>query len=100
MSTLKELRREWDEVTLLKMFEIPVIDKRTGEHEYILFNIDFDNICFIASHEALSTEQENSNKIAFVDWLIDVDFSLDENLQTLHELCMNAIIDSEFFNLE
>jgi hypothetical protein len=52
----------------------------------------------VAQHESLSTEQEQSDKIAFVSIDIDPDFSIDENLQELYSECNTAIIDSEFFD--
>jgi hypothetical protein len=96
MQTIKE---KFEALQLIKVFEIPVRDMRTGEGDYILFDIRIERNQFIASHVGLTQEQEQSDKVAFVSSDIDEDFSLDENLQALHELCVNAIIDSEFYRL-
>jgi hypothetical protein len=47
----------------------------------------------------LTEEEEKSEKIAFDSVEIDMDFSLDENLQSLYDEIINSIIDSEFFKL-
>jgi hypothetical protein len=99
MKTLKEFRKEWEEITLMKLFEIPVKNKRTNEADYIIFDISIIGWSFVAQHEALTTKQENNKKIAFVSVSIDKDFSIDEHLQALYSECINAIIDSEFFEL-
>ena len=100
MDRVRALHDQWDAVTLEKCFEEEVIRKATGEREYILFNVRIkDDFTFIAEHEALTREQEESGKIAFRQWHIDTAFSLDNHLQALHELCLNAIIESEFFRL-
>ena len=96
---MNNLINEWDAVTKIKVFEIPVIDKRTKEKDYIVFDIDIEDGKFIALHESLTTEQENSDKISFVSIDIDTDFSLDENLQELYSACIDAICESEFFTL-
>lgn len=96
---MKNLINEWDKVTLMKIFEIEVIDKRTKETDYIIFDIDIEDGKFIAQHIGLTTEQENSDKIAYTSIDIDTDFSLDENLQELYRACIDAICESEFFEL-
>ena len=96
---LQEFKQEWNNIEKMKLFEIEVTDKRNGEVDYIIFDISIQGRRFVAQHVGMSAKQDRSKKIAFVDWKIDTDFSLDENLQTLHELCLNAIIDSEYFRL-
>lgn len=100
LEPINSLLEEWEECDKIKVFEMPVIDKRTGSEEYITFDIAIDNDQFVAQHEALNAEQAASNLIASVQIDIDYDFSLDENLQALHEACTYAIMDSEFFELE
>lgn len=97
---MNKLLKEWENCRLIKIFEVPVIDKRTGEKEYIIFDISINNDQFIAQHEPLNAPQVESNLIASVQTDIDYDFSLDENLQALHEACTYAIADSEFFELK
>ena len=94
---LSEFKTEWGNIELMKIFEIPVIDKRTGEDDYIIFDIDIVGRSFIASHVALSTKQDKSKKIAFVKHVLDLDFSIDKNLQELSDICWHAINDSEYF---
>jgi hypothetical protein len=81
------------------MFEIETIDKRTKEQEHIIFNISIQNNKFIAQHVALNEAQQQSNKIAFCSTSIDSFFSLDENLQDLYDECIQAIIESTFYEL-
>jgi hypothetical protein len=99
MKKLAQFIAEWESITKMKLFEIEVIDKRTNETDYIIFDIFINGRSFIAQHESLSTKQEKSKKIAFCKVVIDLDFSLDQNLQELYSECQEAIIDSEFFEL-
>lgn len=100
MNRLKQLREEWNASTLMKIFEIEVIDKRTNEKDYIIFDIEIEGNKFKATHIPLTEAEETSNKIAFKTVNIDSDFSLDENLQELFEECTTAIMDSDFYTLE
>lgn len=84
---------------LLPLFEIAVIDKRTGEKDYIIFEIHTTQRSLIAQHEALSERQNKSKKIAFCRVLIDKSFSLNHHLQELHAECIEAINNSEWFEL-
>ncbi len=76
-----------------------VHDKRTGEKDYIIFDIFTTQRSFVAQHSALSEKQEKSKKIAFVRIPIDKTFSLNHHLQELYAECQTAIIDSEWYNL-
>ena len=96
---MKNLKLEFEQCDKIKIFEIEVIDKRTQETEYIIFDIDIDKNSFVASHESLTVKQEKSKKIAMLKMKIDKDFSLDEILQELYEMCINAICISDFFEL-
>jgi hypothetical protein len=82
---------------LINVFEVPVIDKRTNEQEYIIFSISIEGSHFVASHVALTEKQQKSRKIAYVKERIDTDFSLNENLQCLYDSCINAILGSDFY---
>ncbi len=94
---MKEIKKQWDEVNRIKVFEIPVIDKKSGEKDIIMFNIDLVGDKFKASHIALNKKEEQSDLIAFKEITIDEDLSLDENLTALYEECSNAIFYSEFY---
>jgi len=99
METTNKIKAEFDSLKLERIFEIQVIRKSTGEIDYIIFNIEIVGNEFRAYHESLTTEQNNSEKIAFCSVEIDPDFSLDENLSELYSECEQAIVDSEFYVL-
>jgi hypothetical protein len=96
---MEKLQKEWDNVTLSKIFEVEVLDKRTNKIEYITFNISMDNGLFIAQHESMNELQEKSNKIAFTQIEIDSNFGLDSNLQELYSACIDTVMESDFFEL-
>lgn len=82
---------------IIPMFEIPVIDKRTGKNDYIIFDISISVGEIIAQHIALNSNEEKSEKIAFKSIEIDEDFDLQHHLEELHDEIWHAINDSEFF---
>ena len=96
---MKTLKEQWDEVTQIKVFEIPVLDRRTNEADHIIFDISIDGDTFEAQHPALNQYQAKSNKIAYISIDIDDDFNLDHHLQELYDACVMAILESEFFEL-
>lgn len=96
---MKNIKKEFQKCDKIKIFEIEVVEKETNATDFILFDISIKGNKFIAQHIALTKEQENSNKIAFVSVEIDDVFSLDEHLQNLYELCVEAILNSEFYDL-
>jgi hypothetical protein len=96
---MQTIEQQFSEVTLIKCFEVEVLDTRTNETEYIIFDVDIVGNNFVATHVGLTVEQEESNKIAFVSIEIDEDFSLDANLQELHFACMDAVISSDFYQI-
>lgn len=85
---------------IFPIFEIPVIDKRTGENEHIIFDIFLTQRSMVAQHEATTAKEERSKKIAHCKVRIDKDFSLDANLQELYSACIDKIIESEYFDLQ
>jgi hypothetical protein len=98
-SSHKTISEQFESLTTLPMFEIEVTDKRTNEIEYIIFNISIRDSKFRAEHIALNETQQQSNKIAFCSINIDSFLTLDENLQDLYDECINAIIESTFYEL-
>jgi hypothetical protein len=98
-SAMKTIKNQWAQVESLKLFEIEVTNKETKEQGWIIFDVDIQGEYFVAQHEALNTEQEKSTKIAFCKVVIDPDFSLDMNLQELYNECIEAINESEFYQL-
>jgi hypothetical protein len=99
MKTTNKIKAEFYSLKLERIFEIQVVEKSTGEIDHIIFEIEIVGNEFRAYHEPLTTEQINSEKIAFCSVEIDPDFSLDANLTELFSECQQAIIDSEFFEL-
>ena len=101
MKSKKQVNFEqsWNEITKIKMFEIQVIDKRTNERDWIIFDIELHGITFYAYHETLTAKQTKSKKIAFVKHVCDVDFSIDSNLEALYDNCICELLDSEYYTL-
>lgn len=98
-SSHKTIQEQFESMNTLPLFEIVVVDKRTQEQEYIIFNISLEGSKFIAQHEALNQEQEDSNKIAFCSVSASNWLTLDENLQELYDECIEAINNSSFYEL-
>jgi hypothetical protein len=98
-SSHKTISEQFENLSTLPMFEIETIDKRTKEIEYIIFNISIQDNKFRAEHIALNEAQQQSNKIAFCSTSIDSFLTLDENLQDLYDECIQAIIESTFYEL-
>ena len=96
---LKTFVQNWDNISLAKIFEIPVFDKRSNKNSWIIFDISIYGRTMYAQHEPLTQKQEKSKKIAFVKIPIDTYFSIDMHLNDLYSECINAIIESEFFDL-
>jgi len=98
METIKE---QFNNLNKLKLFEIEVIDKRTNEKDYIIFDIEIDEIqnTFVATYPATTEEEERSIYVANTILNIDDDISLDIHLNQLYEDCVSIIIDSEFYEI-
>lgn len=96
---MKTILKEWSECDNIKVFEFQVIDKRTGETEWLLFDISIENGKFYAMHEALTQIEKESGKIAYCMIDIDPDFSLDKNLQDLLDECNEAVMSSDFYEI-
>ena len=96
---VKKLYEEWEKIDKIRVFEVEVIDKRTEEKEYLIFDISFEKHSLIARHEPLFKYQLKSKKIAYIKLTVDPFFSLTENLELLYECCIYAIIESDFYEL-
>ncbi len=96
---MKTIKEQFNSMKLIPIFEIEVISKRTGEIEYLIFDLSIKGNSFVAIHESLNTEQLENVKIAFVTSEIDEDFSLTENLEAIYNECLNAIVNSEFYDI-
>jgi hypothetical protein len=96
---MERIKKQFSEMDLMPIFEIEVRDNKTNEIDYVIFNIEIVGDEFRAYHEPLTTEQKQSEKIAYESVEIDPYLSLDENLQELFAECNQAIYESEFFVL-
>ena len=101
LTTADKFFHELQTSNLIPVIEIETIHKASGDSEYVEFwvEIDKENNQVKATHPALTNEENESNKIAFKSVDIDDSFSLDEHLQSLHEECINSILESDFFDL-
>lgn len=81
------------------IFEIPVIDKRTGFEDWIICEIAVRDNQLKAYRVAVTEQEEKSNKIAFNAIDIDLDFSLDSHLQELYGAVIDSILSSDFYEL-
>jgi hypothetical protein len=97
--SINDLKNQFQNSGKINCFEIEVVTKVTQKQEYIIFNICIQKNSFVVTFESLTKKQERSKKIAFVKQKIDSFFSLDENLQSLYELCINQILQSDYFML-
>lgn len=96
---MKSIQTKFEAINNLKIFEIDVFNKRTQQLDYIIFEIFATEFELIAQHEGLTQQECESEKIAYKAVNIDEDFTIDENLQELYDECIQAIIDSEYFEL-
>lgn len=97
--SINQIKNQFQNSGKINCFEIAVLTKVTAKQEYIIFNVCIQKNSFVATFEPLTIKQEKSKKISFVKQRIDSFFSLDENLQSLYELCINQILVSDFFML-
>jgi hypothetical protein len=102
-TTIKQLQKQFQEELInsgkIPIFEIEVIDKGTGEKEYITAEIIIEDGKMTAQREPLSNTELYSEFIAITQIEIDENFSLDEHLQELYNAIIQDIIDSEFYEL-
>jgi hypothetical protein len=98
-NSIEQLKKEFAAINLMKLFEIPVFDNKTGELEYLSFDISIDGDSLRAEHIALNEDEEKSDKMAFKSIELGDCFSLDENLQSLYDECLDAVFASDYFTL-
>jgi hypothetical protein len=105
MKAIKKLQKQFTKDLInsgkITCFEIAVIDKRTNEEDYIIFDIEIpvSKGKLRASHVGLTEQEEQSEKIAFKSVDVNECFSLDEHLQELHGECAEAVCNSDFYEL-
>jgi hypothetical protein len=84
--TTAEMIKEFNDSTLIKIFEMPVKNVLTGEDDYIVWTVGV-NCNYIGADASEDLKTEN------VRW--DTIFTLDSHLETLHEQCFYAIDESD-----
>lgn len=101
MNDFQNFVKDFNSIERIIIFEVAVIDKRTGRKDYIAFDITINEAdkTFVAQRIGFNEDEERSNNIAFTESAIDADFSIDENLQELYAECINDVMSSEFFTL-
>jgi len=88
--TLEQFTNEFHGLGKIPMFEI--LTQKGAEKEYITFDISINGNMLRAEHVAFSIEENESIYVAAIKREIDLDFSLDENLQELYTDCINKLI--------
>lgn len=101
---MKTIIQQFREIRCLPLFEIKVIDKRTNEIEYLIFNIDTNDInkeepYFIMTYPPTTQEEEESKYIPNTILNIDNEVNLDSHLEQLLEDAYSIIIDSDWYEL-
>ena len=94
------IKIELENCGLLPLFEIEVLNKETRQTDYIICNIYANDKVIYCQRVGLTEEEEESKLIATSSIDIDSDWDLDYHLETLHEIVINEIIDSEFYRLK
>ena len=92
--TIEEFKKEWDNVTKIKIFEIEVFNEIIKEKDYLLYKIRLKTIDDILYFTSWSIDGND-----YIKSEIDLDFSLDENLQAFYDECLNDILESDDYNL-
>ena len=96
---VKAMQLELQNSNLIPVFEIEVVDKKTKEVEYIIFDLFFRKNTLVAQHEPLTKKETRSKKIASKKLVVDTFFTLDHHLQEMYSICIYAIICSDYFDL-
>jgi hypothetical protein len=100
---MKTMIEQFQDLNLLPLFEIEVIDKRTNETEYLIFDITTNNNeqepTFIMQYPPTTKEEEESKYIPTTILNIDNEVSLDNHLEQLFEDAYNIILHSDWYEL-
>lgn len=94
----KQLQTELNYSQCMPIFEIPVIDKN-GETDYISCDVFFEGNSLVARRDGVTTKEQNSKFIASTRLVVDNCFSLDDHLQTLHEMVIDDISNGNLYTL-
>ena len=100
---MKTIIEQFKDLNLLPLFEIKVINKRTKEIDYLIFDISTNNNeqepTFIMQYPPTTQEEEESKYIPNTILNIDNDISLNKHLEQLYEDAYNIILYSEWYEL-
>ena len=84
---MKTIAEQFEQIEKMRVFEIEVTNKNTGENEYLIFYISIDNGVMWAVGEF----------VAYIE--VDNDFSLDKHLNYLYDEVMQQIINSDLYDI-
>ena len=101
MKYSERLKHELESSKLEPIFEFSVINKDTGENDWITCNIFINETSdqIIAQRDGVSKAELQSPKIATTRIDIEDCFSLDEHLQSLFEAILEDILKGGLFEL-
>ena len=82
LKNMKNLINEFNAIDKIKIFEIAVIDKRTSEREYIIFDIELIKNTLFASHETIKLVEkfEELNARTFVAFWDKLHYTNDKDV--------------------
>ena len=96
---LEKFQSDWNEISKIKIFEVEVINRITNDNDYVCFNIELHGKTFVAYHVPFNEKETKSKKVANCKYVCDIDFSIDANLQALYDVCIDALISCDYFEL-
>lgn len=99
MGTIAQIKKEFFEMKKIPVFEFDTTHIATEGPEVVSFWISLRGRTLYAESVELTKAEVNKGKARVIRVLIDRDFSLDENLQALHEKCITALLESDLFKL-
>jgi hypothetical protein len=90
MRTVESLKEDFKNITLITVFEMPVIDSE-GNKDWIVWNIKEheQGLKAFASEDILTS-------VVNLNW--DDAFSIDDHLQNLHEMCYDAVCEDDKYD--
>ena len=96
---METIEQQFNGCKKIMAFEFMVLNKRTDEIEYLLFNLTISNNEIRANRVALTEGEESGFFITYERVVIEENFSLDEHLQALYQRCIDSICASPFYAL-
>lgn len=96
---LEKFQSDWNKILKMKIFEVEVINKITNGHDYVCFDIELQGQTFVAYHVPFNEKETKSKKVANCKHVCNIDFSVDANLEALYDVCIDALISCDYFEL-